>query len=183
MPPPTTWDNKPVDAIFTVVDRLTGWIVAYPIVRKGFTAKKGALLVYHAWVDIFGVPNTITSDLGTNFTGAWFKSFCGLLGIHNATSIAYKHSSNGRAEQAIDQVLVKLRKIHQGGQWDWPTLLPLALRRLHDAPGPAGISPYRALFGRERLVEGIPLPLERECEDALLWREKMQRADAELAAS
>ena len=182
MPLATNWDDTPVDAIFTIVDRLTGWVMAYPILRQGFTAKRAALLVYHGWLDIFGVPDSIMTDLGTTFTGAWFQCFCGLLGIHHAKSIAYKHNTNGRAEQAIDQVLVKLGKLHQASGKSWPSLLPLALRRLHDAPGPAGISPYRALFGRDRLVEGIPLPLEKECEDALQWHSKMKEADRALAA-
>ena len=160
---------------------MTGWVVAIPILNKGFTAKKAALLVHHCWLDIFGIPTTIVTDLGPNFAGAWFRSFCGLLGIHHATSLAYRHNTNGRAEQAIDQVLAKLAKIHQEQGLCWTKLLPVALRRIHDTPGPAGISPYRALFGRDRLQEGLPLPLERECEDAVQWHKDMVKADQQLA--
>ena len=113
MPPAKNWDGKDVDAIVVIVDRLSGWISAHPILNKGFTAKTAAMLIHHGWMDVFGVPSTILTDLGPQFVSSWFKNFCALQGVHHATSIAYRHNTNGRAEQAIEQVLTKLRKLHE----------------------------------------------------------------------
>jgi hypothetical protein len=182
MPPTKNWDGQDVDAIFVIVDRLSGWICAQPILNKGFTSKKAARLVHHVWMDIFGVPSTILTDLGPQFVSSWFKNFCALQGVQHATSIAYRHNTNGRAEQAIEQILVKLRKLHEDEGLDWTLALPRAIRQLHDLPGPSGLSPFQVVFGRDRLDQFLPLPRDKDCEDALQWHAKMVEMDVMVAA-
>ena len=82
MPSSKTWDGKEVDGIFVIVDRLTGWIVGLPIANRGFTASKAAKMTHHYWFDIFGTPVQIMTDLGPQFAGAWFRTFCSLRGVH-----------------------------------------------------------------------------------------------------
>jgi len=64
------------------------------------------------WLTVFGVPTSISSDRGPQFTGGWFKAMCALLGIRHAKTVAYHSRSNGRAEVAGRQVFEKIRKIH-----------------------------------------------------------------------
>ena len=95
MRPDSTFDGRHVDSAMVVVDRLTGWVCAWPIFKKGFTAKLAALMVHHYWFDILGVPTTVTSDLGPHFNATWWKTLCALKGIHHASAISYRPSSNG----------------------------------------------------------------------------------------
>ena len=132
MSPDKTFEGKEVDACFVVVDRLTGWVAAWPVLKKGFTAKMAALLVYHQWFDVVGTPSTITSDLGSQFSAAWWRTLCALKGVHHATAISYRSQSNGRAEKACSQVLEKLRLLHINGKGSWVESLPQALSMLHD---------------------------------------------------
>ena len=62
-------------------------------------------------------------------------------------------------------------------------MLPRALQVLHDAPGPSGLSPFKALFGRDRLGDSLPLPVEKECEDASQWWLKMRKQDEMVATA
>ena len=61
------------------------------------------------WLTVFGVPCTICSDRGPQFTGGWFKVMCSLMGIRHAKIVAYLSRSNGRAEVAGRQLFEKLR--------------------------------------------------------------------------
>ena len=40
----------------------------------------------------------------------------------------------------------------------WVELLTKALSCIHDVPGEGGLSPYEAVFGRHRLLSGLPYP-------------------------
>ena len=108
----TTWDSRDVDSCLVLVDCHTGWVCDWPTAKSGFTAKMAAQMVHFQWFDVFGVPTTITSDLGPHFVGSWWKTLCALKGIHHATAISYQSQTNGRAEKAISQVLDRLRKLH-----------------------------------------------------------------------
>lgn len=176
----TTWDGKRVDSCLVVVDRHSGWIQAYPVAKKGLTAKMAAYLMYHNWFCCFGVPRTICSDLGAQFKAAWWRTFCALLGVHHAKAISYFSRSNGRAEKACGQLLDKLRKLHQEKKQSWTEALPKALQLLHDVVGPSGVSPYTSLFGRERTYGGLPLPEDHWAEDAIHFVQRMSDLDAQV---
>ena len=53
------------------------------------------MMIRH-WLTTFGVPRTICSDRGTQFTGRWFKAMFSLMGIGHAKSIAYLSRCDGR---------------------------------------------------------------------------------------
>ena len=176
-----TWDGRVVDSCLVVVDRHSGWVDAYPVAKKGLTAKSTALLMYHRWLSTFGLPRTICSDLGAQFKAAWWRTFCALQGVHHARAVSYHSRSNGRAERACGQVLDKLRKLHAAGKCRWTEALPRALQLLHSVPGPGGVSPYTALFGRDRTVGYLPLPEHQLCEDAVEFVERKAKLDKELS--
>ena len=130
-----TYDNRVVDSCLVVVDRHSGWVDAYPVVKKGLTSTLAAQLMYHGWFSTFGLPRSVCSDLGAQFKAQWWKTFCALQGVHHAQAVSYHSRSNGRAERACGQVLEKLRKLHAAGAVKWCEALPRALQLLHGVPG------------------------------------------------
>ena len=175
-----TFDGKTVDSCLVVVDRHSGWIQAYPVSKKGLTAKQAALLLHQNWFCPFGVPRSVTSDLGSQFKASWWKTFCSLQGVLHAQAVSYHPRSNGRAERACGQLLEILRKLHQEKKCSWAEALPRALSVLHGAPGPGGVSPYASLFGRERISGVLELPEAQMCEDSVEFIARMQQVDRDL---
>ena len=72
--------------MFTVVDRSTCWPVAYPVQDTSTTACINALV---EWISCFGVPATVTSDQGSQFTSSSWSAFCRSVGIQHVMTTAY----------------------------------------------------------------------------------------------
>jgi len=171
-------DGRPVDGAFVIVDRHSGWVDAYPILKKGLTSKSVALLMHEHWLPTMGVPQEVCSDLGPHFAGQWFKTFCALKGILHAEAVSYRSATNYRAERAIASVLGALRKLQNERNIPWPQALPQALTLVRSAPGSTGLSPAQVVFGRDVLQQGLPLPVEKMAEDAEAFHQRMEEVDA-----
>ena len=105
---------------------------------------------------VFGVPSTICSNRGRQFTGGWFKAMGFLMEIRHAKSVAYLNRSNGRAEEAGRQLFEKLRKIHLTyKRRNWIEEMWPALKAHHGTPTTAELSPHQILFGRDPLGRGL----------------------------
>ena len=59
--------------MLVTIDKFTKWIEARPISR---IKSKKAVLFFLDIIDRFGVPNSIITDNGTQFTGKKFLQFC-----------------------------------------------------------------------------------------------------------
>ena len=57
------------DAVVLVVDRHSGYLVAVPVHKTGLCAKTVAVTMIRHWLTVFGVPTSISSDRGPQFTG------------------------------------------------------------------------------------------------------------------
>ena len=64
--------------LLTVVDRTTRWAEAIPL--QSTTAQVVADSFVANWVACFGMPATITTDQGTQFTGSTWQCMCKALG-------------------------------------------------------------------------------------------------------
>ena len=102
---------------------------------------------------------------------------CGRLGFHQTFSQPHRPRANGRAERAGQQLLSTLKKLHLEHGLNWVEALPRALAIHHNVVGPAGLSPFHILFGRDRSVPGIPYHPERESEDAQAFFQRMEQVD------
>ena len=175
--PPVSWENAEYDALLLCVDRLSGWIVACPTLKMGLTAERAAHLILDKGWEPFGVPVTVHSDNGPQFVGQWWRTLCARLGVQQTFSQPHRPRANGRAERAGQQLLSVLKIIHVEHHIPWIQALPRALRVYHDTAGPGGLSPYQTVFGRDRLVPGIPFLPQRDCEDARQFLDRMQEVD------
>ncbi len=93
--------------LFTMIDRSTRWMEATPI--KNMEASTCADAFIADWVSRFGVPATVTSDRGRQFTSAVWETVCNKLGFHHVTTTAYHPQSNGMIERAHRQIKDALR--------------------------------------------------------------------------
>jgi hypothetical protein len=76
--------------IFTIIDRTSKWMEAIPL-----SAAACAKALTFSWISHFGVPKTITSYRGLQFTSnVWFK-LCEMLNISHRQTTAYHPESNG----------------------------------------------------------------------------------------
>ena len=87
--------------VFTVVDHSTRWPAAYPIQETSTTACINSLV---EWISCFGVPATVTSDRGSQFTSSSWSAFCCSLGIQHVMTTAYHPQSNGMVERMHQQL-------------------------------------------------------------------------------
>jgi hypothetical protein len=152
MPKATTVEGTMCDAAVVVVDRFSGWIDAWPVLKKGLVAKKMGQLFAERWLEVMGIPKEIISDGGPPFTSAWWSTFCNLRGVRPSVTIAYRPQSNGAAERAVKSVLQGVRRLQVESGTSWVDALPRALRLLRTTPRQHGLSPYELLFGRDPFV-------------------------------
>jgi hypothetical protein len=179
--PYVEWLGDPYDCMILCVDRMSGWIIARPSLKKGLTAEKVAhLILDHGWNEI-GIPSLITSDQGSHFVGQWWKTMCSRLGIRQAYSQAYRPQANGRAEVAGRQIITILRKLNADADINWVEALPRALLAHHDSVGEIGLSPHQIIFGRDRNLPGIPFTSQKEAIDARKFMDHMQDLDHKIS--
>ena len=130
--------------LFTMVDRSTRWLEAVPI--KSITAQQCVDTFIGTWVARYGVPATITSDQGRQFTSALWTGLHKLLGAQLITTTAYHPQSNGMVERCHGQLKAALRA--RLASTEWPEHLPWVLLGLRTAPKEdSAISSAELMFG------------------------------------
>lgn len=94
------------------------------------------------------MPQVLGTDNGPAFVSQVSQSVAKLLGIDWKLHCAYRPQSSGQVERmnrTIKETLTKLTLA--AGTRDWVLLLPLALYRARNTPGPHGLTPYEILYG------------------------------------
>jgi hypothetical protein len=93
---PLQWSNN-FNYIFTIIDRTSKWMEAIPFSEMSAAACVKALTF--TWISHFGVPETITSDCGPQFTSNLWFQLCEMLNISHKQTTAYYPESNGAVER------------------------------------------------------------------------------------
>jgi len=92
-----------------------------------------------------GIPSTVMTDAGTQFTCKYFKDFASLWMFDHVTSSPHYHQSNGMVERAIQTVKYLLKKAHMDKKDIY-----LALLEYRNTPLDANLpSPAEILFSRK----------------------------------
>jgi len=122
--PPSEGKN----AILTVICRLSKERHYIPCFTddEGTTAEKTAELMLQWIYRIHGLPDSIVSDRGPQFTSILWKSLCKRLGINLRLFTAYHPQTDGQSERANQDVERYLRSFCSYMQDDWAKLLPMA---------------------------------------------------------
>ena len=83
-----------------MVDRLTKYAYLFPV-HTSYTAEDYARLYIRELVRLHGVPLSIISDRGTQFTSQFWKAFQKGLGTQVLLSSAFHPRTDGQAERTI----------------------------------------------------------------------------------
>jgi transposase InsO family protein len=118
------WSNDH-DAIWVVVDRLTKQRHLVPC-RTTVDARDLADLFLQNVFRLHGLPLTITSDRGPQFSSAFWHRLCARLGVEPRLSTAFHPQTDGQTERINAVMEQYLRSYVNYLQDDWSEWLPLA---------------------------------------------------------
>ncbi len=155
--------------LLTVIDRSTRWVEAMPL--KNMETATCVENFVARWVARFGVPASVLSDRGAQFTSAAWVELCTRLGIQHMLTTAYHPQSNGMVERVHRQLKEALRALAAGAAWH--SHLPWVLLGLRAAPKEeSGCSSAEMMLG-------MPLQLPGE----LLLPEQVDPVDRQRSLS
>ena len=138
--------------LLTVVDRFSRWMEAVPL--ASITAEACATALLRHWVARYGVPATIVSDQGRQFTSGLWRELTTMLGTSHHRTTSYHPQSNGLVERlhcTLKERLMARAGSGGAGPGSWMTHLPfvlLGLRSsvrclLYTSPSPRDLSTSR----------------------------------------
>ncbi|XP_053690842.1 uncharacterized protein K02A2.6-like [Sabethes cyaneus] len=98
-----------------------------------------------------GMPVTLVTDNGSQFTSAEFANFCTINGIEHITTAPYHPQSNGQAERFVDTFKRSVKKIREGRKTMEEALdtFLLTYRSTPNRCVAENKSPAEILFGRK----------------------------------
>ncbi|KAL1447396.1 hypothetical protein WDU94_003624 [Cyamophila willieti] len=131
--------------IMVVVDAYTKWTELF--VTKT-TTSTWVISKLKQLFTCFGLPVTLVSDNGAQFTSKEFEDFLKEVGISHLTTAPYHPSSNGLAERGVQTMKQSLRKMsEEHGTWE-SKVGKFLLQYRRTPHSSTGISPFEAMFGR-----------------------------------
>ncbi|SGY12372.1 BQ5605_C011g06487 [Microbotryum silenes-dioicae] len=155
--PTATSHLGPVDALFNVIDVLTGEVIMLPCDFTGLTAEKCADLYFTFVFPHWGIPNVITSDRDVRWTLDFWRTLHAALGTTLAMSSADHPQTNGKIERIHRDINALMRQLVSEEQTDWPSHIPFVQFTLNNALNKSsGFSAFEISRIRTRTPETIP---------------------------
>ncbi|MCF7184074.1 hypothetical protein L3H42_11295, partial [Corynebacterium sp. MC-13] len=140
--------RKDFDSIWVIVDRMTK-SAHFLLVKTTYGAEDYAKLYIHELVRLHGVPLSIISDHGAQFTSHFWRSFQRGLGTKIKLSMAFHPQTDGQAERTIQTLEDMLRAcvLEFKGSWDdHLSLIEFAYNNSYHSS--IGMAPFEALNNR-----------------------------------
>lgn len=157
---------KKAKYLLVMVDSFSNWVEGFPVSNK--RAQTVADLLLREIIPRFGVPASLQSDNGPEFTSQVSQTVAKALNISWNFHIPYRPQSSGKVERTNRSLKTILTKMSQELHLDWVRLLPLALLRLRALPKkPLSVSPFELMYGRPVLTPGL-FPKPPAVPDSLL---------------
>ena len=116
--------------LLTIIDRMTRWPEAVPIANT--TAEVVVQAFLGAWVSRFGVPETVLSDRGAQFTSEVWRKSLTWLGIDVSVTTSYHLQANGLV-QRFHRTLKNALRCAVRTSKSWSRSLPWVLLGLRHA--------------------------------------------------
>nr|KYP75499.1 Pro-Pol polyprotein [Cajanus cajan] len=138
--PPSSKNHK---YILVVIDYFTKWVEAIPL--KEVEQKDIIDFVEDHIITRFGIPQTITTDQGTVFTGQKFAQYAQSRGIKLITSTPYYAQENGQVEAANKVVIGLIKKWHE-------TLVQILWAYRNSPRDATKTTPYKLVYGHDAIL-------------------------------
>jgi transposase InsO family protein len=141
--------------VLVAIDKFTKWIEFKPI--ASLTSAKVVKLIQDI-IFRFGIPNSIITDLGSNFTSLEFFDFCEQKSIQIKYASVAHPRANGQVERANGMILEALRKKvfdkNETFAGKWIRELPYVVCSLRTQPSRAlhGNTPFFMVYGLEAVL-------------------------------
>ena len=141
-------DKKPIVwNVLVVVDHFTCYVQVF--VTKNHTVRTTARVLYNNYFSVFGFPQCLMSDQGTEFCGKVIMAMCSLLGVEKIRTTPYHPQTNGSAER-VHQTLQRMTgKLDPEKRRKWPAHIGSIIIAYNSTRSlVTGYSPYYFMFGR-----------------------------------
>jgi ribonuclease HI/transposase InsO family protein len=145
--------------LLVAIDKFSKWIEVRPLTS---IRSEQAVAFFTNIIHRFGVPNSIITDNGTQFTGKKFLDFCDDHHIRVDWAAVAHPMTNGQVERANGMILQGLKPriyndLNKFGK-RWMKELPSVVWSLRTTPSRAtGFSPFFLVYGAEAI---LPMDLE-----------------------
>ena len=137
--------------LLTMINRSTRWFECLKL--KDITASSVISGFLRAWVSRYGVPVTVVTDQGGQFTGSLWATLCTKLSIHHGVTSSFHPEANGLIERMHRRLKPSLRAKCQSSSWS--TELPLILLGIRSAPRETdAISSFERVLGVPPILPG-----------------------------
>ena len=100
-----TQEKPVVKNVLVIVDHFTRYVQAF--VMNNHMAYTTARVLYNNFFSVFGFPQKLMSDQGTEFTGDVIAAMCKLLGIEKIRTTPY-HQQTNRSAERVHQTLQRM---------------------------------------------------------------------------
>ena len=154
--------EKPVvKNVLVILDHFTRYVQAY--VTKNHMARTTAQVLYNNYFSVFGFPQRLMLDQGTEFCGNVIAAMCSLLGIKKIRMTPYHPQTNGSAERVHQTLQWMIGKLDPEKRKKWPNHIGSILIAYNVTRSMVmGFSPYFLMFGRRpRLSIDLLFPMYR----------------------
>jgi hypothetical protein len=122
--------------ILTIIDCTSKWMEAIPLLESSAAACAKAIIF--TWISHFGVPETITSDQGPQFTSSLWLQLCKMLNISHKQTTAYHPGTTKRV--SFSDPLVSSPSSSSAPPRDGPRTVFLPSEEVFARPRPAAPS-------------------------------------------
>ena len=168
--------------LLTAVDCFTRWPMAVPM--KDISAETVSDTFAHGWVANYGVPASITTDRGSQFSSAIWTQLMTSWGISVHLTSAYHPEANGLVERLHRRLKESLLALGRDSPAQWYWDLPCTMLALRTTLKPdVGASPSDLVYGEGLTVPGTMFPATPpgDAEQARLQRQTMNDLRLEVA--
>ena len=141
-------DKKPVVRnMLVVVDHFTCYVQVF--VTKNHTARTTAWVLYNNYFSVFGFPQRLMSDQGTEFCGKVIAAMCSLLSVEKICTTPYHPQTNGSAERVHQTLQHMIGKLDPEKRRKWPVHIGSIIIAYNSTRSlVTGYSPYYLMFRR-----------------------------------
>ena len=157
--------------LLTIVDRHSRWPVAVPV--KDIAAETIIDALTHNWISVYGVPEIITTDRGSQFTSFLWNQLLQVWGIKHITTTAYHPEANGMVERLHRRLKESLMALGNSERHLWYWRLPMTMLALRTTvKADLHASPADLVYGEAISIPGQILPSTPLSDEDLLTQQR-----------